>query len=303
MIEPRINAEYRIHSGAINSVLQIDDDLIASCSDDASIKIWNLKTNSMVASLDEHFARVTCLIQIPFPDNRIASGSFDTSIRLWDLQTKKCTLQLCEHDGWILDMIILKDKRLASCSGDKTIKIWSINKGVSDFTLTGHKGYVNQIIQSKVNENQIISASEDKTIKIWDIILKSCINTITFENEINFVTEIISDNKSSFLLGQGNYIRLLKDYKEVKVLQNDVFISSSFCVLNKSNESNLIIYGCEEGYIQLLDLERMELKGKFSIHDDNINKIIVMNNKGNKNTNETVLISCGNDSLVKLFTI
>ena len=185
------------HIGAINSILILNDDKLVSAGDDSTIKIYDLKTFSLLYSLNDHFARVTSLVQIPSSNNNniLASGSFDTSIRLWDLNKKKCYLQLCEHESWVLCLLILKDKRLISGSGDYTIKIWNISKGRSQFTLKGHKSIITCLEQNSQNEN-LISSSDDKTIKIWNVNNGECLNTICLDGEIN----------NFVLLNNNNYI-------------------------------------------------------------------------------------------------
>lgn len=291
-----IESELKEHIGAINSIIQLRDGNIASCSDDATIKVWDLKTNTVLFTLQEHYARVICLIQLPEPDNRLASGSFDTSIRLWDLNTQKCTLQLGEHEAWVLDMIILKDKRLASCSGDKTIKVWNVKKGKTDFSLSGHEGYVNTIIQNK--EGQLISASEDKTVRFWDLNAKNCIRKILFDTVVNSMIEIRKpeENKSYILLATGNKIKKyngeeIEDDKELKSLETKEFVvTSKICEIN-----DMVVYGNEEGMLQGYSISKGRIEIEVQVHEDTINNIIRLN--------DGRILTCGNDSLMRIVKI
>ena len=52
-----------------------------SCSDDKTIKIWNIETGERYVTLKYHSDGVTCL---QFNDYYILSGSYDRTIKLWD---------------------------------------------------------------------------------------------------------------------------------------------------------------------------------------------------------------------------
>jgi WD40 repeat protein len=72
------------HTGSVLSVTFSHDNLIiASGSDDRSIKIWNAHLGQLLNTLRGHTDSVR---SVAFsPDNlRIASGSNDYSVKIWD---------------------------------------------------------------------------------------------------------------------------------------------------------------------------------------------------------------------------
>jgi WD40 repeat protein len=64
-----------------------DGTKLASGSDDNTIKIWDLKTRSLEATLEGHTETV---LSVNFsPDGtKLASGSGDLTIKIWDLKTR-----------------------------------------------------------------------------------------------------------------------------------------------------------------------------------------------------------------------
>jgi F-box/WD-40 domain protein 7 len=68
------------HTGVIRC-LKADSQKILSCSDDKTIKIWNIETGERYVTLRNHTDGVTCL---QFNDYYILSGSYDRTIKLWD---------------------------------------------------------------------------------------------------------------------------------------------------------------------------------------------------------------------------
>ena len=275
------------HLGAINSIILLNDGKLASAGDDSTIKIYDLSTFSLLYSLNDHFARVTCLAQLP-TNNFLASASFDTSIRLWDLNKKKCVLQLCEHDSWVLCLLILKDKRLVSGSGDYTIKIWNVIKGRTQITLNGHKSIINCLAQNNENEN-LISSSDDKSIKIWDINNGECLKTICLEGEINKFE--ILDNDNYVINFENNIvIKNIENNNNIIIAENIEPTSNVIFLKNKK----LLLFGNSQGNLYIFDLENKKLiKEIENIHDDNIINIILNDNKN--------IITSSNDGLIKIW--
>jgi len=87
------------------------------------IKIWDLKHNKCIQTLEGHTHDVTCLVSLS--NNQLASGSWDNRIKVWDLNTGKCVNTYQGHTSGVLSLIALdNNKLLASSSYDKKIKIW-----------------------------------------------------------------------------------------------------------------------------------------------------------------------------------
>ena len=70
------------HEGFVWSIIQLNDNNIASCSADKTINLWDLKTNQCIQTLKGHKESVWSIIQLN--DGNIASCSDDETIKLWD---------------------------------------------------------------------------------------------------------------------------------------------------------------------------------------------------------------------------
>ena len=71
--------------------------LIASGSDDNTIKLWDSTTGTWTKTLTGHTGIVCSLVKLN--ENLIASGSDDKTIKLWDIKTGTCTKTLTGHTG------------------------------------------------------------------------------------------------------------------------------------------------------------------------------------------------------------
>jgi len=99
----------------------LHDGRLASASEDATIRIWELNSESS-SVFKGHEAGVRALTTLP--DGRLASGSADSTIRLWNAESNSQILVFEGHRNWVNTLVILPDGRLASGSDDNTIRFW-----------------------------------------------------------------------------------------------------------------------------------------------------------------------------------
>ncbi|MEH2246579.1 serine/threonine-protein kinase [Nostoc sp.] len=160
------------HSGTLSSVnalaISPDSNTLASGSDDKIVKLWDLNTKKILASLSGHSQAVK---SVTFsPDGKIlATASDDKTIKLWQVETLEEICTLLGHSHAVKSVAFSPDGQiLASGSWDKTIKLWDVNTGTEICTLTGHKLQVNSVAFSP--QGQILaSASYDRTIRLWQL--------------------------------------------------------------------------------------------------------------------------------------
>ncbi len=112
------------HTSYVWDLVQISADLLASSSDDKTVRIWDLTTNKCKFILTGHTWGVYGLKQIT--SNILASGSDDDTIKLWDLISGQLIRTLTGHTGPIWYSVdLLNSQTLVSGSHDQTIKLWN----------------------------------------------------------------------------------------------------------------------------------------------------------------------------------
>ncbi|CAB1417638.1 unnamed protein product [Pleuronectes platessa] len=97
--------------------------LLASCSDDMTLKIWSPGTNN------------------PNSNIMLASASFDSTVRLWDVERGVCIHTLTKHQEPVYSVAFSPDgNHLASGSFDKCVHIWNTTTGALVHSYRGTGG-------------------------------------------------------------------------------------------------------------------------------------------------------------------
>jgi WD40 repeat protein len=155
--------QLRGHTGSVRCVAALPGGLLASGSNDKTVRIWNAATGAHVSTLEGHTDYVLALAALP--DGRLASSSWDKTIRLWNVATRACT-QVLQHPSYVNALAVLDGGRLASGCSDKCVYIWSLAGGVQEAVLAGHTA---EVVSLAALPNGLLASGSkgDKTVRVW----------------------------------------------------------------------------------------------------------------------------------------
>ncbi|THC95393.1 hypothetical protein EYZ11_005117 [Aspergillus tanneri] len=163
--------------------LQFEDNILATGSYDATIKIWDTETGEELRTLRGHESGIRCL---QFDDTKLISGSMDRSLKVWNWRTGECISTYTGHRGGVIGLHF-DSTILASASVDKTVKIWNF-EDKSTCLLRGHTDWVNAV-RVDTPSRTVFSASDDCTVRLWDLETKTCIRT--FHGHVGQVQQVL----------------------------------------------------------------------------------------------------------------
>lgn len=160
------------HSGlfaTVNAVnISPNRNIIASVSDDKTIKLWQLETGKEIATISGHTNFIKAVAFSPNGEI-LATGSEDKTIKLWDINTGGEIGTLTGHSHTVKSVAFSpRGDILASGSWDKTIKLWDVQTKEIICTLTAHQLQVNSVAFSP-DGKFLASASFDRTVRVWEI--------------------------------------------------------------------------------------------------------------------------------------
>ncbi len=158
------------HTRRVKSVaVSPNGKLLASASDDLTVKVWDLTSGQERFTLKGHTNTVRS-VAFSADGTRLATASEDSTLKVWDTTSGEESLTLKGHRSYVTSVAFSPDgKWLASASADQSVKVWDATSGVALLTLKGHTSAVTSVAFD-VDGKRLASASArgDLTVRVWD---------------------------------------------------------------------------------------------------------------------------------------
>ncbi|CAN4104187.1 unnamed protein product [Withania somnifera] len=149
-----------------------DPTMLASGSDDGSVKLWNINQGVSVGTIKTK-ANVCC-VQFPFDYGRsLAFGSADHKIYYYDLRNSKMPLcTLIGHNKTVSYVKFIDSTTLVSASTDNTLKLWDLSictSRILDSPLQSFTGHMNvkNFVGLSVSDGYIATGSETNEVFVY----------------------------------------------------------------------------------------------------------------------------------------
>lgn len=238
-----------------------DGTMIASCSADATMRIWDSATGKHLNTFEGHLAGISALAWAP-DSNTIASGSDDKSIRLWNVHTGKAhPYPLVGHHNYIYSIAFSpKGNILVSGSYDEAVFLWDVRTRRILRSLPAHSDPVGGVDFIR-DGTLIVSCAGDGLIRIWDTGTGQCLRTLVHEDNAPVTSVRFSPNGKFVLAWTLDACVRLWDYVEgrcMKTYQGHTngrySLGGAFGVYGDDIEKALVISGSEDGGIIVWDV-------------------------------------------------
>lgn len=193
--------------------------LLATASDDKTIRIWDAITADPLIELRGHDNFVFCLDMGGgggkschsnyggayygggSDTNLLVSGSFDETVKLWDIRTAQCVSTIPAHSDPVTGVSFNRDgTTIASSSHDGLIRIWDVSTGECLKTIYATGNPPVSSIRYTPNSKFLLANTLDSTIRLWPITLSGsnrCSKTYCESSSTNTVTTTPTNKKST----------------------------------------------------------------------------------------------------------
>ncbi|RKP02095.1 hypothetical protein CXG81DRAFT_11188 [Caulochytrium protostelioides] len=156
------------HAKDINAVAVAPNDrLVASASQDRSIKLWRTDSGALVHTLKGH-KRGVWSIAFSATDQVLLSASGDQTVRLWSVSDGACLRTFEGHLNSVLKVhFVSGGLQFLSASSDGLLKLWNIKDAECVATLEGHDEKV-WAVAVHPSEALVVSGGSDSQLVFWE---------------------------------------------------------------------------------------------------------------------------------------
>jgi WD40 repeat protein/serine/threonine protein kinase len=182
---------------------------LAVASYDGSIKVWDIKTNRLLQSLEAHDGRVYD-VEYSTDGKHLATAGHDKTVIVWLVESGNPLYKLEGHQEPVRAVAFSPDgSRLVSAGVDGTLRLWEVASARCLKILKGHKGKVYDAAFSP-DGKQIVSVGEDKTLRLWKLPKGKMIHKTIGHSKAAFAVAFSPDGRWVASAGDDFVVRLWK---------------------------------------------------------------------------------------------
>lgn len=156
------------HAGAITAVAwSRDGSLLASASEDTTVKVWRCSDASLVATGTHHPQQATAVAFSPH-DDTLVSGGYDGWLKVWAPSDFVTLRSLDAHGGRVTGASFSPDGSLcATCGTDGRVLVWTTAGWNLAQTFAGPAGVLNALAWAPDGQ-WLAAGGDDKQVRLWN---------------------------------------------------------------------------------------------------------------------------------------
>ena len=302
------------HTSFVMCLLILNDDRLASSSDDCSIIIYNKETFDSQCVIKDFEYPVNNIIQLSYNNYLISSCSDKTItiIKLTSLTTYNIISTLNNHFLSVNRVIELDNFEIASCSDDQTVRIYKYNEKYGSLyqcimTIVSFSSTIEAIVFIKKTKEIIISPYKDQTLQFWSLIFYNKVFVLDNIYYEGFHNSLLMLNNDILAIGVFSGIHLI-DVQSREIIKKIKVVGGVSNIIKKGNY--LFTNGVFKGNYDTI--QKWEIVKKNTINEDNKNKkgnekienidIIKKEVKHKLNNNRVILMNILNNGIIATTT-
>lgn len=189
------------HSGRVNDLKLLNDTMLASGSDDSSIKIWDYSIGHCIKTITTSASVKSFLL---LPNDLLAVALFNyNNIEILNWKTGIKTAKTLNHGGPVNALEAINNGRFASGSNDQYIYIWSL----TNFAMQANIYCNDDVLCLKYLPNGVLaSAVSSNVIYLWNLSTNAKVATLSGHTSTILCLEVLPNLDLASSESQSNYI-------------------------------------------------------------------------------------------------
>lgn len=243
----------RGHTGPINRIAWSPDGrLLASPSQDSTIRIWDVERGECLFVLKGHKGRVHSVAWSPDGQILVSGGDGDNPVLIWDMQTGSLIRTLKYHSQYVLTVAWSPDGMTVATGGggDHKIRLWD----ASCWEMRQEFSYsdANVFVLSWSPDGRVLASSlvANGPIHLWDMQTGTVFQTLTGHSNGVYDVSWLPDGKRLASAAHDYTVRVwtLENGQEEVVLEDSTQMVTS---VSFSADGRLLASKSEDGAVRI----------------------------------------------------
>lgn len=172
-LRPTAERNIRAHEKDINHICVAPNDLvIATSSQDRTVKIWTARDLTLAGTLRGHKRGVMASAFSPI-NRSLITCSADRTLKMWSISDFTCLKTFQGHCASVLAVEFLPDaSQVVSCGADGLLKLWTLKTNECEGTFDAHDDKI-WTLALRGDGKELATGGGDSLINIWSDVTKS----------------------------------------------------------------------------------------------------------------------------------
>lgn len=140
---------------------------LMSCSDDRTVRLWDLPSDKHTTSFEGHQDYVRCGNFMPGRSGLLVSGSYDQTVRLWDSRVGGKSVMVFKHAAPIESVLPMPSGTAVLASSGNTISVLDVVAAKPIHLLRNHQKTVTALSLAG-NGDRLLSGALDGHVKVFE---------------------------------------------------------------------------------------------------------------------------------------
>ncbi|KAI9183870.1 U3 small nucleolar RNA-associated protein 15 [Blastocladiella emersonii ATCC 22665] len=186
---------------------------ILSGSDDKLVKLWDIPSNSCVATFDEHTDYVRAGIVSRDNPNLLVTGSYDHTVKLWDVRANACVMTV-DHGAPVESLLLFPGSNALVSSGGPYFKVFDVVAGGRMLHHVSNHQKTVTCMAFDHSGSRLLTGSLDHSVKVYNVANYKVVHTLKYPSPI--LSLAVSPNDTHMAVGMMDGTLSLRS-REVKV--------------------------------------------------------------------------------------
>lgn len=180
---------FRKHTAAVHRVsFTADNTHIVSFSDDRTVKLWDIPSEKVIQSYEEHRDYVRAGCASPIAPNIFISGGYDKVVKMFDIRVgglnEKSVVFEVNNDRPVEALMWLPTGGIFLSAGGTSIKVWdALSSGKQIAQISEHHKTIT-CLRMASNGRRFMSSGLDRHVKVYDIANYQPVHSFDFPNAV-----------------------------------------------------------------------------------------------------------------------